>query len=161
MFVHSVVMLACTSSRTCAKALSEGEVPMRAEDGNEFYIDPKTKQRTDQRPEAEAWISLYDEERERNYYFNELTNVSCCAGTQDRAALFVVICWRQGFPVDCGNTCCCWCRAASMQHGCQWHALAAAKRPAKPSLRLLLGLHFDWPPFVRPICASNALDGCQ
>ncbi len=52
---------------------------MFADDGNEFYIDAKTKQRTSQRPEEEAWISLYDEERERTYYLNELTNVSCCA----------------------------------------------------------------------------------
>ena len=47
----------------------------RADDGNEFYVDPKTKQRTTQRPEAEAWISLYDDDRERNYYFNEVSNV--------------------------------------------------------------------------------------
>ena len=58
---------------------------MLADDGNEFYIDAKTKQRTSQRPEEEAWISLYDEERERTYYLNELTNVSCCAQARSSA----------------------------------------------------------------------------
>ncbi len=46
-----------------------------AEDGNEYYTDPKTKQRTAQRPEAEAWISVYEDDRERSYYFNEVSNV--------------------------------------------------------------------------------------
>ena len=46
-----------------------------ADDGNEYYIDPKTKERTAQRPEAEAWISVYEDDRERSYYFNEVSNV--------------------------------------------------------------------------------------
>ena len=50
----------------------------RADEGKEYYIDPTTKERTSQRPEEEAWISLYDDDRERSYYLNEVTNVRVC-----------------------------------------------------------------------------------
>lgn len=46
-----------------------------AEDGHETFRDPATGQPTDVRPAEAAWLSLWDEEYEHEYFFNELTNV--------------------------------------------------------------------------------------
>lgn len=49
---------------------------MTTEDGHETDRDPATEQPQDVRPAEAAWLSLWDEEYEHEYFFNEITNVS-------------------------------------------------------------------------------------
>ena len=45
------------------------------EEGNEYFIDPKTNDTVWERPEAVAWVAMYDEEYQQHFYFNKVTNV--------------------------------------------------------------------------------------
>jgi hypothetical protein len=45
------------------------------EEGHETYRDPTTGQPLDTKPAEAAWLSLWDDEYEHEFFFNEVTNV--------------------------------------------------------------------------------------
>lgn len=49
-----------------------------AEEGGESYIDPRTGKPTDAKPVEAAWLSLWSEAHETEYFFNEITKVGPC-----------------------------------------------------------------------------------